>query len=206
LHAQAKKIPGWRQDRLGLVGLLRESPVKSDEPVETVTLIPMGCARLRIASFPVIGSGPAAHEWPVDATFERHTASHCNESDTVDALSDGQVPKNSTDRSIPRFTWWPNRGTSEWVTYNFDKPRKVSAVEVYWFDDTGTGQCRVPKAWRLEWLDGQEWKPVQAAGPYGVARDRFNAVTFAPVTARQIRLVAELQAEFSGGILEWRVK
>ena len=206
LRAKARKIPGWKQDRLGLVGLLRESPVKSDEPEETVALIPMGCARLRIASFPTIGSGPTAQEWPVEVVVERHTASHCFESDTVDALSDGRVPRSSNDRGIPRFTWWPHRGTSEWVTCNFDKPRKLSAAEVYWFDDTGTGQCRVPKGWRLEWLDGREWKAVETAGPCGLQRDKFNAVTFAPVTSGQLRLVAALQPDFSAGILEWRVK
>jgi len=87
-----------------------------------------------------------------------------------------------------------------------EKPRKVSAVEVYWFDDTGVGQCRVPKSWRLEWHDGQTWKPVAPAGPYGVAKDKFNRVPFEPVTARQLRIVVTLQPEFSGGILEWRVK
>jgi DUF1680 family protein len=63
LRAKAKRIPNWKQDQRGLVGTLSESPVKSDEPVETVTLIPMGCARLRIASFPTIGSDPTAREW-----------------------------------------------------------------------------------------------------------------------------------------------
>ena len=41
LHAKAKRIPAWQQDRLGLIGPLQPSPVKSDEPVERVTLIPM---------------------------------------------------------------------------------------------------------------------------------------------------------------------
>ena len=30
------------------------SPVASAEPTETVTLIPMGCARLRLSAFPLI--------------------------------------------------------------------------------------------------------------------------------------------------------
>jgi hypothetical protein len=206
LRAKAKKIPAWKQDQRGLVGTLCQSPVKSDEPIETITLIPMGCARLRIASFPVIGSSPAAHEWVEPAQTGRHAASHCFEHDTVDALSDGLVPKSSNDPSIPRFTWWPNRGTSEWVTYNFAQPKTVSEVEVYWFDDTGVGSCRVPKSWRVEWLDGRSWRPVAAAGPYGVAADRFNRVSFQPVTGKQLRLVVQLQPEFSAGILEWRVK
>jgi hypothetical protein len=205
LIAKARRIPAWKLDAKGLVGTLGPSPVKSSEPVETVTLIPMGCARLRIASFPVIGDGPNAHEWP-EPPPPRHTASHCFENDTVDALSDGALPKNSNDHTIRRFTWWPRRGSEEWVTYDFEKPRKVSAVEVYWFDDTGVGQCRAPKSWRLEWLDGNQWRPVSASAPYGVEKDKFNRVPFEPVTTKQLRLVVQLQPEFSGGILEWRVE
>jgi len=63
IRAKAKKIPQWKKDHLGLVGELQESPVKSGEPSETVTLIPMGCARLRISAFPTVGSGLDAHEW-----------------------------------------------------------------------------------------------------------------------------------------------
>jgi hypothetical protein len=63
LQARAKKIPAWQEDKLGVVGPLQPSPAKSDQPEETVTLIPMGCARLRIASFPTVDNGPKAHEW-----------------------------------------------------------------------------------------------------------------------------------------------
>ncbi len=65
LRASARRIPAWKEDALGLVGLLQPSPARSKEPLETVTLIPMGCARLRIASFPTIGDGPDAHDWVV---------------------------------------------------------------------------------------------------------------------------------------------
>ncbi len=63
LRAKAKKIPAWQKDHLGLVGKLQQSPAKSDELTETVTLVPMGCARLRISAFPTIGTGTDAHEW-----------------------------------------------------------------------------------------------------------------------------------------------
>jgi hypothetical protein len=58
LKAKAKRIPAWKLDDEEIVTPLEPSPVASDEPVETVTLIPMGAARLRITAFPVIGSGP----------------------------------------------------------------------------------------------------------------------------------------------------
>jgi DUF1680 family protein len=63
IHTKAKKIPAWKLDRNGLAADLQQSPVKSNEPVETVTLIPMGAARLRISSFPTIGDGEKSHEW-----------------------------------------------------------------------------------------------------------------------------------------------
>ncbi|MGN6385807.1 MAG: beta-L-arabinofuranosidase domain-containing protein [Verrucomicrobiota bacterium] len=63
VEAEAKKIPEWKVDALGLVGTLQESPVKTDAPVEKVTLIPMGAARLRISSFPVAATGSEGHEW-----------------------------------------------------------------------------------------------------------------------------------------------
>ena len=60
LLVKARKIPDWRLDpKTNIVGLLPQSPVRSSEPVEEVTLIPMGAARLRISSFPIIGDAPA---------------------------------------------------------------------------------------------------------------------------------------------------
>jgi len=53
LRAKARRIPQWKEDKR-MAGRLPASPVETKEPVEDVTLIPMGCARLRIASFPVV--------------------------------------------------------------------------------------------------------------------------------------------------------
>jgi hypothetical protein len=55
LQARARRVPGWTVDKDGITGTLPQSPVASGEPDETVTLIPMGAAHLRIASFPVVG-------------------------------------------------------------------------------------------------------------------------------------------------------
>jgi hypothetical protein len=63
LKAKAKRIPTWTVDRNNLCNVLAQSPVRSSQPSETIRLIPMGCARLRISAFPVIGDGPDAHDW-----------------------------------------------------------------------------------------------------------------------------------------------
>ena len=205
LRAQARKIAAWKIDALGLVGKLQASPVKSEEPIETVTLVPMGAARLRISSFPVIGSGPNAREWthlkppPV-------SASHCFASDTVEAMIDGLEPHSSNDHNIPRFTWWDHRGTGEWVQYDFGKARKILSAAVYWFDDTGSGSCRVPQSWKLLYKEGDRWKPVETESAFKTEPNGYNQVRFKPVETTALRIEVMLRPAFSGGILEWKVE
>jgi hypothetical protein len=207
MHVKARQIPGWTEDNMHMVGLLQQSPVKSDQPTETVTLIPMGAARLRISQFPVIGDGPDAHEWIASGqSAYAASASHCFEGDTVDALCDGILPKSSGDNTIPRFTWWDHRGTTEWVQYDFKKPMTISSTSVYWYtDEASGGNCRLPASWEVQYKDGDDWKPVAGASAAGLEEDKFNQVTFTPVTCTSLRVVAKLQPNFSAGILEWTV-
>jgi hypothetical protein len=97
----------------------------------------------------------------------------------------------------------PNGVEKEWAQYNFEKPRKVSSVGVYWLDDNGNR--RVPESWRVLYRDAGQWKPVENAGEYGTAKDQFNEVRFKPIETDTLRLEAKLQPGCYGGILEWRV-
>lgn len=201
LIATGKRIPGWSLVD-NTCGPLPPSPVASDKPAQRIVLIPMGCERLRISEFPVIGSGPEAHQVfpPIEMA-----ASHCWQTDTVAALNDGIDPTSSNDQQVPRFTWWDHRGTTEWVQYTFPKPQRVSSVAVYWFDDTGVGSCRAPASWQVLYRDGGGWTPVKAAGVYGVGLNRYNRVTFNPVITGGLRILVHLKPSFSGGILQWQV-
>jgi hypothetical protein len=62
ITARGRRIPGWRLEN-ETVAELRSSPIRSDAPTEPLTLIPLGCARLRIGCFPVIGASSDAREW-----------------------------------------------------------------------------------------------------------------------------------------------
>ena len=137
---------------------------------------------------------------------EVQLASHCWGLDSIGACFDGKEPKKSSDHGIPRFTWWDHKGSGEWVVRTFDKPTAVSAASVYWFDDTGAGSCRVPKSWRLMYKAGGDWKPVtrDGASDFTTYLDRYNRVSFTPVTTTALRLEVQLQPQFSGGILEWK--
>jgi hypothetical protein len=209
--AQAKLIPEWTLDRYGLCAVLQDSPAASTEPTQAVTLIPMGAARLRIASFPTVSDAPGAHAWhasvnpPTVKPQYQATASHCFESDTLDALSDGLEPSSSDDHDIPRMTWWDHRGTPEWVQYDFPAPKQIRGAEVYWFDDTGEGECRVPQSWRLLYKSGDVWTQVNVPGDMPVKKDAWNRIQFPAIETTGLRLEVSLQAGFSGGILGWKI-
>jgi hypothetical protein len=206
LTVKARRIPAWQLDWTGLVAPLQPGPVKSSEPIEELRLVPMGCARLRIAAFPVIGSGPDAHEW----TPPRMPLQSSHAHDDPFALDDGVLPKSSHDQGVPRFTFWDHLGTVEWIEREIPEDRTVSRCGVYWFDDTGSGRCRVPKSWRLlVRSDDGPWSPVPLAGSsaFGVELDRMNEVLFEPIAgARELRLEVALQPGFSTGLFEWTME
>lgn len=211
ISAKARQIPEWKEDYHGLVGLLQPSPAYTTKPVETVTLIPMGAARLRISAFPTVSTQSSATRWsPPQAPRPSipAKASHVFPSDTVAALTDGLMPSSSDDHSIPRFTWWPRQGTDEWVELDFPKERVVQSVGVYWFDDQPSGGgCRTPQRWKVQYLSGSgEWRDVGVQADYPTEKDKLNLVAMTPVSTKALRISVRLKLYYSGGILEWIVK
>jgi hypothetical protein len=209
ISAKARKIPAWTLDRYGLCAPLQDSPALTTEPVETVELVPMGAARLRISAFPTVTTdSQIGHVWQPPALPKvskyKASASHCFESDTVEAIGDGLLPQNSNDHNIPRFTWWPHLGSREWVEFDFGAAKKITSAAVYWFDDTGVGKCRVPGSARVLYKAGEEWRFIPG-GEIGVKADTMNRATFAPITTTALRLDTQLQPQFSAGVLEWEV-
>ena len=135
------------------------------------------------------------------------SASHRHGPNVLSALNDRIEPKDSCDHDIPRFTWWDHRGTVEWVEYDFDDPIKVSAVEVYWFDDERVNRhCRAPQSWKLLYKKGDSWQPVTGASGFGTEIDKYNRTTFDQVETSALRIEVQLKEPWSSGILEWKVE
>ena len=123
------------------------------------------------------------------------------------AANDALFPKDAKDYSVPNFDFWPHKGTSEWLQYDFAKPVEVRACTVSWFDDTGHGECRLPASWRLVYrtADGT-WVPVAGLKEYPIMKSAPVGVTFTPVTTMALRLELQLPEKFSSGLYEWSVQ
>ncbi len=143
---------------------------------------------------------------PTIASTSKASSPRTNYQFIVNAVNDLREPKSSGDRLKRHFDWWPAKGIVQWVQYDFAKPARVSAVEVYWFDDTGIGECRLPKSWRALYRQNGEWKPVAHPSGYGCEGDRYNRTTFDAVETDGLRLEVQLPENFSSGLLQWRVE
>jgi hypothetical protein len=121
------------------------------------------------------------------------------------AINDLAEPASSNDAENTFFDWWPRKGAAAWVEYAFAKEAAVSTTSVYWFDDTGTGECRTPESWRVLYKDGDQWTPVETSDTYGVERDKYNKIGFKPVLTTGLRLEVKMRSGWSAGIQEWTV-
>ncbi len=121
------------------------------------------------------------------------------------AINDGIEPVKSSDQPESLAHWWPHKGTEEWAQYTWPSRITASGAKVFWFDDTGHGECRLPAAWHLEFLDGNEWMPVSARGNYAITKDKWCEIKFEPVQTKSLRLVVKLPEGWAAGVHEWKV-
>jgi hypothetical protein len=145
----------------------------------------------------------AAQPEPADTlTYtSKTTASFVHAS--LPAIKDQIVPMNSADSSSQQLDFWPHKGTTEWVQFEWKERHEVSRVRIYWYDDTGRGECHLPKAWQVLYrTEGGDFQPVKNGTPYGAAKDAFNEVGFEPVTTDAIKIEISLQDGWSAGVQE----
>ena len=142
---------------------------------------------------------------PTLASKSKIEASH--KASSLSSITDGLVPKDENDRTIPYYHWWPKEGTTEWISYEFPDAMTVSSATVYWYDDGPWGGCRVPKSWKVYYKDAAgNWVDVENPDQYGVKKGAPNTVRFDPVKTSALKLEVVLPEKNASGIYEWEVE
>jgi len=199
-------IPYYAWSNRGMGEMAVWLPRRSDKAITLPTPLPPNIAR-------VLSSGGIEKKW----------TGYNDQNDDIAAVYDGVDPIGSADESHRYFRMRPPAGEAGWVEYDFKTPARISSSEVYFADDKRF--CKLPASWRLTYKDADQWKPISAT--YAVAKDRFDAVTFDPVTTAAVRIEVEPQTKHyqageigppganfltrdidwrEFGIIEWRVK
>ena len=115
---------------------------------------------------------------------------------------------------LSHFDWWPStNGKLEWVAAEWDAPQTLTSTSVYWWDDTGNGECRPPTSWKAFYKDDKgDWQPVPTTDPFGIDKDKYNRITFTtPLKTTGIKLECIMPQSpgtqrLSVGIQEWKIR
>ena len=142
---------------------------------------------------------------PTLASKSQVSASHPAKSLT--SITDGLVPADENDRTIPYYHWWPKEGTTEWIVYEFPEKTEVSSSTVYWYDDAPWGGCRLPRSWKIYYKnEASEWTAVPDADAYPISKGNPNTVHFAPVKTSAVKLEVVLPEKNAAGLYEWEIQ
>ncbi|MBP7509271.1 MAG: glycoside hydrolase family 127 protein [Prolixibacteraceae bacterium] len=122
-------------------------------------------------------------------------------------LNDGFTPKKSSDIDKHFFTWWNKHDKNNWVQYDFINPVELRQSKVYWLNTLHyEGNYTAPKSWNLQYKNKKgSWFNVETSDNYGVSLNDFNTITFKEIITTAVRMNVEFQADYSSGILEWKL-
>jgi hypothetical protein len=142
----ARRIANWKADRDQIVTPLQDSPTPSASAVETITLIPMGAARLRITSFPAIGAGAAWQDLTVIYRIQNQNSGKLLAVDQMSTANSARVVQFS-DNGTADHLWRLLDAGSGWVKIQnvnslkllgVDRMSTADSAQVVQFEDNGT--------------------------------------------------------------------
>jgi len=222
LPATAKIIPEHRPDFLGGATVLKiegatravyaDADRREARPTDRLLAIPYALwANRQLTPMTVwVARDPSVARpkpRPTLTSQAKVSASFVRGGMSLDPVNDQLTPSNALAGSAGNFDFWPHKGSLEWIVYEFPEPTTVKAVKVWWFDDTGTGECRVPVSWRVLYrTDANNWVPVPNPSAYEIRKTGPVRVSFDPITTTALRLEVQLQPNFSAGVYEWEVE
>ena len=147
IAAPARRIPDWQDDGQQVVSPLQTSPAQTTAAVETVTLIPMGAARLRISAFPTTASG--GHPWTPTGGYlkirNRNSGKvlGVDQRSTADGAQVVQFSDNNTADHLWQFIpngdgWYRVRNQNSGKVLGVDQMSTADSARVVQFGDNGT--------------------------------------------------------------------
>ena len=147
ISAPARRVPDWQDDGEHVVSPLQASPAQTSAAVETVTLIPMGAARLRISAFPTTSA--SGHPWTPTGGYQKIRNQNSGKVLGVDQMSTAdsarvvQFSDNGTADHLWQFVpngdgWYRVRNSNSGKVLGVDQMSTADSAQVVQFADSGT--------------------------------------------------------------------
>ncbi len=130
----------------------------------------------------------------------------------LQALNDGLLPTPGQVPAADRRwgSWGRAQPASVWVQYQWRQAQRLNGAALYFWDDQPDGGVAPPRAWKLQYRDGEQWRDIAVRGGYPLAaRGEASRVAFSPVSTSALRVVLDTAVQGNGhaavGIDEWQV-
>jgi hypothetical protein len=147
ITAPARAVAGWQDDGQHVVSPLQTSPALTTAAVQTVTLIPMGAARLRISAFPT--TAVSGHPWTPTGGYLKIRNKNSGKVLGVDQMSTAdsarvvQFSDNGTADHLWQFVpngdgWYRVRNSNSGKVLGVDQMSTADSALVVQFSDSGT--------------------------------------------------------------------
>jgi len=144
------------------------------------------------------------------SSYGKVLATHTFEDDTVAAVVDGKIPKNSADQQPPRWTSLPFNNRGQNISIEFPETKKVGKISIYWYENPESEKVKLPREWWVDYKvgDGEFTRMKKYVTDfYGLDRDQFNDVRpEAPLPCDAISIRILPQVGFCMGVHEIRVE
>ncbi|MFF6996881.1 beta-L-arabinofuranosidase domain-containing protein [Streptomyces sp. NPDC008313] len=169
INMRARRIPEWIADDEHLVAPLQQSPARGDAPVEKVTLIPMGAARLRITCFPT--AAPDGGRWTPEPPFRRIENRNSRKVLAVDNMSTANGA---------RVVQFDNTGTGDHAWQTVDKGdgwflvRNGHSGKVLGVDGMSTADSAHVVQYEDNGTDDHLWTSVDQGDGWFLLRNRHS--------------------------------
>ncbi|HZP80255.1 MAG TPA: hypothetical protein VFB21_01335, partial [Chthonomonadaceae bacterium] len=105
---------------------------------------------------------------------------------TIDKVDN---PLNEPFKPEKRWTCWSSGHREDWYAVDLGRPRRLTGLDLYFYDDQPTGGCAPPEAVRVELYRDAGWQeiPIQPFTPQP-GKNRLTFATPQPQRASQVRL------------------
>ena len=204
------RYDGVKSTGLVWLGVRELMPGNHKLSLEIVGANPAAAKRHMVGLDYLILGETARQGVPQQRGFPKATASHTSYVDSEAKANDGVVEFKYSPHN--RWTSYQSKTPTDWLQIEFEKETDFSRVELAIYDESpGSGfpnpkggGVRTPEKYVVEYLDGEEWKPVveKLRSPEKPTGGQWNEVKFETVKSKKVRVVFTHQGQYRSGVTE----
>ncbi len=124
--------------------------------------------------------------------------------EAMTVINDGIIPEDTEDLRQSAYMFFTRRESQEsWVQYDWDNAISTNEMHIFWISQGE--RISLPVSYKISYLYGEEYLPVQITSGTEPVADSLNVISFEEIETTSIRLEVENAERQFSAIFEWEV-